>query len=179
MPTNSSRRGLFRIWLVLLSLALMIVPCWYVYTGMKMADHSCFDLLAVTPTNSLRVSSDDLIEPGEPSIGLPAIICTEPSAYDDPQRRALERSWMRLTSVSVKLADKRVQTFQTAALHGSTDLLVKSDMTFERVAFWSLVRDFWMLEVAVVVAFGVIWWIGRLTAAVILWVCRGFTSAQR
>lgn len=178
MATSSVKRGLFRTWLVFLGLTLIGAPCWHIYAGMTTVDHSCFELLDTSPSLTAVLAADFLESADSEfrSMTLPVTLCTDPLHYDEANPQTLRRAWRHIKALRVKFSDEEVKEIPTSSLHDLTDLFVRSDMVLSRAVFWELVRDTWIIEAAVLIAFTTLWWVGRLTAALILWIRRGFAA---
>jgi hypothetical protein len=162
------RRGLFRLWLAVTAVALIGAPIWLLSEGMRLADHTCFKI------TELHLKNPKSALAGEP---LPMTICTDPDLFDDPNRRALERGWADIESLKVEYDHnpRDVETFTPTSKTGDTDLYVRAELRFQRAVFLDLLKDqVPALEGVVIVLAVVVWWVGRLVAAVANWVRRGF-----
>ena len=183
MTKGTIKRGFFRVWLILLSLSLIIVPLWYFFSGMQTAllSGSCFELLEVSPPNVNELSAQEFLDSGVEGLSRidpPETLCTNALTSEDSRLQALKRDWHLLTSLQVRFPDNVVRVVSTSSSKGVPALFTQSDVAFRRVVRSELLKESGMLEIAVIIAFFALWWIGRLTAALGLWVRRGFVERR-
>jgi len=108
-------------------------------------------------------------------LNVPFTVCTGPERYDDLDHRILRKRWSVISGVRVKFSGKQPETISTADFRDVYGLYSRSDASLRHAVFLDFLHDLPWMEVLILLAFILLWWVGRLIAAVSVWIGKGFS----